>query len=260
MGFSVRLAPGVRIRASSRGVRASFGPRVARIHVGTGRTGFSTGIGPISAYTSLSGGRRRNGPRASLGSYQGQSVTAARRSAAAQRAVDKAAEAQRLADTFTELLTVHRARFTPAQPPIAPPGPSVDAAGVRERYRTAAVRGISCIRRRRRAQARLQADAAADWGLAAAAAAAREDRAARQAVLDQVWQLLEANDASVVMSVLEQAFADNEAAAAPVGLDGGEVSLVVVAPDESVVPERMPGITDAGNLSLRRLGKGARAG
>jgi len=210
MGFSIRLAPGVRIRASSRGVRASFGPRVARVHVGTGRTGFSTGIGPVSAYTSVSGGRLRSGPRASLGSYQGQSVTAARRTAAAQRAADKAAEAQRLADTFTELLTVHRARFSPAQPPIAPPGPSVDAAGVRERYRTAAVKGISRLRRRRRAQARIDADAGADRELTAAATAEREDRAARQAVLDQVWQWLAANDPSVVVSVLEQAFADND--------------------------------------------------
>lgn len=35
---------------------------------------------------------------------------------------------------------------------------------------------------------------------------------------------------------------------------------MVVAPDESVVPERMPGTTEAGNLSLRKLGKEARAG
>ena len=34
MGFSVKIAPGVRVRASSRGVRTSIGPRVARVHVG----------------------------------------------------------------------------------------------------------------------------------------------------------------------------------------------------------------------------------
>ena len=43
MGFSVKIAPGVRVRASSRGIRTSIGPRAARLHVGGGRTGFSTG-------------------------------------------------------------------------------------------------------------------------------------------------------------------------------------------------------------------------
>ena len=38
MGMSVRLAPGVRVRVSSRGVRTSVGPRVARLHVGGGAT------------------------------------------------------------------------------------------------------------------------------------------------------------------------------------------------------------------------------
>jgi hypothetical protein len=37
MGFSIKIAPGVRVRASSRGVRTSIGPRVARVHVGAGR-------------------------------------------------------------------------------------------------------------------------------------------------------------------------------------------------------------------------------
>ena len=50
MGFSLKLAPGVRVRVSSHGVRAGIGPRVARVHVGTGRTGFSSGLGPLSVY------------------------------------------------------------------------------------------------------------------------------------------------------------------------------------------------------------------
>jgi hypothetical protein len=37
------------------------------------------------------------------------------------------------------------------------------------------------------------------------------------------------------------AFEDNEAAAAPLGVDGDEVAVVVLAPPETVVPERMPG-------------------
>jgi hypothetical protein len=58
MGVSFRIMPGLRISASSRGIRAGVGPRIARVHVGAGRTGVSTGLGPFGAYTSLRGGRR----------------------------------------------------------------------------------------------------------------------------------------------------------------------------------------------------------
>ena len=59
MGFGFRLMPGVRLRVSSRGVSAGLGPRIARVHVGRG-VGVSSGIGPFSAYTSLTRGRRRS--------------------------------------------------------------------------------------------------------------------------------------------------------------------------------------------------------
>jgi hypothetical protein len=52
-GMSIKLAPGVRVRASSRGIRASAGPRIARVHVGAGRTTFSSGIGPFTSSTSV---------------------------------------------------------------------------------------------------------------------------------------------------------------------------------------------------------------
>ena len=55
MGFRIKLAPGVRIRISSRGVRTSVGPRIGRVHVGGGRAGMSTGVGPFSAYSSFRG-------------------------------------------------------------------------------------------------------------------------------------------------------------------------------------------------------------
>jgi len=74
MGFSVKIAPGVRVRASSRGIRTSIGPRAARLHVGGGRTGISTGFGPVGYYARLGGGGRgRPAPRRpSAGSYQRQ--------------------------------------------------------------------------------------------------------------------------------------------------------------------------------------------
>jgi Protein of unknown function (DUF4236) len=59
MGFSFKVAPGVRIRASNRGLRASVGPRVARVHVGAGRTSMSSGLGPVSLYHTVGKARGR---------------------------------------------------------------------------------------------------------------------------------------------------------------------------------------------------------
>jgi Protein of unknown function (DUF4236) len=83
MGFSIRLAPGVRIRASSRGIRTSLGPRAARVHIGGGRTGVSTGFGPVGFYTSLGGGRRRTAGAGGVStvSYQRQLAAAQRQTA-----------------------------------------------------------------------------------------------------------------------------------------------------------------------------------
>ncbi|HSZ42593.1 MAG TPA: hypothetical protein VK817_21740 [Trebonia sp.] len=39
--------------ASESGVRLHVGPRVARLHVGGGRTGVSTGDGPFRVYTNV---------------------------------------------------------------------------------------------------------------------------------------------------------------------------------------------------------------
>ena len=61
MGFSVKIAPGVTVRASSRGVRTSIGPRVARVHVGAGGAGISTGAGPMGLYTAVGRTRRQDG-------------------------------------------------------------------------------------------------------------------------------------------------------------------------------------------------------
>src|SRR4051812_1889664 len=109
MGFSIKIAPGVRVRASSRGVRTSIGPRAARVHIGGGRTGFSTGAGPVGYYTSIGGTRPRTQRGPSAGSYQRQLTAPA--------AVAKAHEAQRLARLFQGLINIHRETFAPATRP-----------------------------------------------------------------------------------------------------------------------------------------------
>jgi hypothetical protein len=252
MGFSFKVAPGLRIRASSRGIRTSVGPRAARVQFGAGRTGFSSGAGPVSVYTSLGGGRRgggRSGSRApSMASYQRQLAAA-----------EKAEEAQRLAAAFREILNVHRTQFPPAVAPVAPAPPLPDARAVRRRHERDAVAGIGFLQRAARAQAKERAARAAEAELAAARQQAIEQQAEVQRQLNRRWQQLCDNDPEVVLATLAEAFEDNEAPAAPVAVDGAELDLVVLAPPDEVVPERMPDRTQAGNLTLRKLPKGERS-
>jgi hypothetical protein len=252
LGFSVKLAPGVRVRASSRGLRTSIGPRAARVHVGGGRTGFSTGAGPITLYSSLGGHSRSGGRRPSAGSYQRQLTVS-------PAAAAKAEEAQRLARLFQELLSVHREEFPAVQAPVAPPPSEPDVEAIRRRSRDAALAGIGFFKRAARAAAREQAARNAEDEIQRLRAESAREQASFQAELDDWWQALCANDPATVLGALAEAFEDNEAAAAPLGVDGDEAALVVLAPTESIVPERMPGTTAAGNLSLRKLPKGERA-
>jgi hypothetical protein len=251
LSFSVKLAPGVRVRASSRGLRTSIGPRAARVHVGAGRTTFSTGAGPVTLSTS--GGRSRSGTRRpSAASYQ-------RQLSVAPAAAAKAEEARRLAGIFGELLDVHRADFPPAQRPLAPPPAEPDAEAIRRRHRDAATAGLGFFQRAAKTAARELADQQAEGEIQELRAQGARAQVEHQAQLDAWWQDLRGNHPETVIAALAEAFEDNEAAAAPLGVDGDEVALVLLAPPESVVPERMPGTTAAGNLSLRKLPKGERA-
>jgi hypothetical protein len=50
----------LRLRLIRRGVRWGLGPRAARLHIGAGGPGISTGAGPLTLYRSL---LRRRRPR-----------------------------------------------------------------------------------------------------------------------------------------------------------------------------------------------------
>jgi hypothetical protein len=49
----------LRFRLSGRGTRVSVGPRLFRLHGGTGGPGVSTGAGPVTVYEPLGRRRRR---------------------------------------------------------------------------------------------------------------------------------------------------------------------------------------------------------
>jgi len=264
MGFSVKLAPGVRVGVSSHGVRAGIGPRIARVHVGTGRTGFSSGLGPFSVYCAVGGKGRRKSSHTSggRGSARPSGAALERQAAATRRAqaeADKAREAQRLAAIFQEIISLHRHDFPPVERLAAPMPQLPDPNAVREWHEKNALRGVGMFDRARRAAARQYAAQAAQAELNDRLRQAQAEQAQAQQELDKQWARLTGNDPDTVLATLAEAFEDNEAPAAPVGIDGTELSLIVLVPNEDAVPERLPASTQAGSLTLRKLPKNERS-
>ncbi|HEY3530651.1 MAG TPA: hypothetical protein VGK78_16005 [Nocardioides sp.] len=220
------------------------------MHVGGGRTGFSTGVGPVSYYTSGYRGGTSSRSRSRTGT-----ATTNRQLAAATRAAEKQEQAQALAQALLAILNVHRAQFDLAQRPIAPAPPPIDVAAFRTKHVKEAKASTSIFARSARKAALEEAERRAQADASELAASYEQERVQWQASLDEQWAALNANDPDTVLTVLADAFEDNEAAAAAVGVDGSEVTLVVVVPAVSSVPERKPTTTSAGNLSLKKLTK-----
>jgi HEAT repeat protein len=148
MGFSMKIMPGVRIRASSRGFSAGIGPRAARVHVGTRGVGVSSGVGPFSAYGHLGGGTRRRssgggggGGGARRTAYAGPSRTTLAALEREARQAEKAEQIRRVTELERRLVTVHRERFPAAERIVVPAPRPVDRKALESRIRDD--RGIS---------------------------------------------------------------------------------------------------------------------
>lgn len=128
MRKTFKVAPGVSIRASSRGISAGVGPRAARVHVGPRGVGVSSGVGPLSAYSHLggsgSGGGSSGGARrASYGGATKASIAAREREA---KAAAREADIDRVAALEKALISVHSASFPDAERVTLPPPDEVD--------------------------------------------------------------------------------------------------------------------------------------
>jgi len=135
-----------------------------------------------------------------------------------------------------------------------------DREAIYRHYERHALSRLNVFQRTKRAEAKRRAAAWTEGEVQQRWAAACEQYAEAQAYLDERWQALCDNDPAVVIETLEDAFEDNEAPAAAVGVDGDDVALVVlVSAADEAVPEQMPTTTQAGNLSLKKLPQRDRA-
>lgn len=182
--------------------------------------------------------------------------------AASQRRVaqaDRLAQARELQRALDELLGLHRQEFVAATPPQAPPPPAVNAAAVVKDHERRALRGIGVFQRDARKRARAAAREVARQHIAQLEAERVGRWRQAQHELDTWWAALLRNQPDAVLPALAEAFEDNEAPAAAVGVDGAEVAIVALVPGIDAMPERKPVTTVAGNLSLKKLTKSERA-
>jgi HEAT repeat protein len=137
VGFGIKIAPGVRIRASSRGFSAGIGPRAARVHVGTRGVGVSSGVGPVSGYAHLGGGRRsaRSGRSYGGGGGYGPSRSTLAALERASRQAEKQAEIDSVRTIERQLVMVHTETFAVARPIQLTPPSAPDRAPIRDRLK-----------------------------------------------------------------------------------------------------------------------------
>jgi hypothetical protein len=333
MGMSFKVAPGVRIRASSRGISAGVGPRAARVHVGTRGVGLSSGVGPFSTYSLVGDGKRGTGGAASRPTYRGPTKASVAAYERELRAAAREADIEKFAAMEKALVTVHTQSFPKAEriqlpapyavdpapikvelekaagipelvassgggevAPVAAPPEPVDRYELMREHRKRRRQGIPLWRvperievaRSATKEAETAAVAEADrraeaqrsdqmrlnglWAqlgearervadelvLAVAAEKERRDaeRSHEQARLDDEWERLRRNEPEVTIAVLEQAFADNKAPAAPIDCDGERTTVVMQFPSpEAIVPERKPARTPTGKPTLKKRTK-----
>lgn len=219
--FSARLAPGVRVSVTGRGLRAHLGPRAVPCPPEGDR------------------GRRKRA--------HDRGPTPAQIAGA-----DTAQQATLIAEALAAIGTLHRHVFPDAVRPEAPAPQQPGRAALEAEARTAAYAGVPWWRLSARAAARRRARSVAQQHVTRLRDEAQARRDRLQDELDARWRALLGNDPDEVLAALARAFEGNEAPVAPVGAAGDEVVLVVLVPGPDVLPDRYPTTTETGSLSLQR--------
>lgn len=238
--MSLKIAPGVRIRASATGIRTSVGPRVARVHVGAGKTAVSSGFGPFSASSTVKNrrptakasppSRRERVPPSKVDTFVAGVELAAGVAEMIGYAFDRRQAKQLAADSTKAvnlLTTLHVEDFSGPAKPVPPPEPPPP-----RRWRR--LREISNTNRR--------ADVEAMHAEAQAIYAEELER----------WNLLLAHDSHEVIAAVEDALADNASQSACIdagsGPFGNYVTIVVHYPGLEIAE----GIVQAGARTRTR--------
>jgi hypothetical protein len=257
--MSFKVAPGVRISASSRGIRTSVGNSKARVSFGSSGTYASAGGGGVRVSQRLSGPSAAG--RSTTGRTPGSRPSLAQLERA-QRAAEKEAAIVELQELENSLVTLHHEDFAPAAPfEVHPPAPA-DVEALRTEIEQRELSTIGRFKLSERKAARARARELAD------VEASRIDLQNAEKYRDlcagsaELWTLLNDHDTGLVMETLESAFADNasDATAVDVGTEDGVryATVLVVFGAVDSIPERMPSLTAAGRPTTKKRTKSER--
>ncbi|HEY0187969.1 MAG TPA: DUF4236 domain-containing protein [Cellulomonas sp.] len=260
---SFKVAPGVRISASSRGVRTSIGTGKARVSFGGGRTYTSAKVAGIrvSQNTYSSG---RTSTRVSAGGFSsGTSSSAPRRSATPRPSLaqlERASQADEVRRIECRLTSLHLEQFPRAAPERVPAPEPVPLDAVVKNYERAAVTGIGLFRfgARRAAKEQARLDAAAEAARVDARNQQIYHELLREAAED--WQRLIDHEPEAVIGAVDSAFADNasESTCVDAGIDDDGrryATVVVVLGSVALVPEQVAALTPAGRPTVKKRTK-----
>lgn len=240
-----RLAPGVRLSTSARGLRVHAGPRLARLHFGGGRTGVSTGAGPFTWYENMS--------TASSGSRAPRPVDTTGMTPA------QAARAKQIADVssaWERLRGQHRLDFPDVNPPGSVAAEPVPMFGVllRESERAALAR-VGRLDRSARRDGRRTARAEAEARALVLLERGLSDRQARQQHADAQWAALGAGEPAATEGAIAAAFESRGVPVVVHSLSESAVRLVLQLPGEDFVPTHEPSVTPGGAPTLKKVTK-----
>jgi hypothetical protein len=205
-------------------------------------------MGPFSVYTSVSGSSNRAGRRYSQGPTKTALVQAERQA----RITEKKVEHDLLQNSLGDIYTLHRTNFQLAEHPQAH-FTEPDALEIKRKHTDAAKASVNVFAFSKRKKAIEQALHNADAEIADLRTRRKEKQKERQQQLDEWWDAIMAGDEGTILEELNRVFSDNYAIAAAIGVADREASVVVVIPDKSVIPERMPTQTSTGRPSSKKM-------
>jgi hypothetical protein len=230
LGVSIRIAPGVRVYASSRGLRTRA--RRGGVRVSSGARSHRATRSRADVTVSLAELRRQD--------------------AAAQHAEAIAAVA-RLEQV---LLTLHHEDFVPASRDVLSPPTRPDLKALTEARAQQALTGVSLFDRSKRAAAHAWAEDAGRRDAATQWSTRQSERAHHQSELDQHWTALVNHDDDTVREALESAFdgPDSQATCIDVGTENGTsyATILALVGAADLVPEQRLAQTATGQTTLHK--------
>lgn len=242
---SVRIAPGVRISTSSRGMRAHVGPRLARLHVGGGGTGISTGAGPFTLYSGGNGSVARR-PRGKSAATSGMTPAQAEKA----RRVDETRRA------WADLAELHRTTFPDAVEPDRFPGEPVPMfSALLHKAERQHLAGVSRRDRQAREGARQRARQDAEREALALLEVGIRDRDERRRDDEIAWAALVAGETEALEVAVSNALRSRGLDVVVTSGQRGVTAIDLTLPGPELLPTHWPATTPKGLPTLRKLNK-----